>query len=413
MAAQNVAAQPDGAIVAVAANGVIVAGGIAGADGNGVAAGGIVPPAVPVHDMNARVPLTRLQVQEVLQWQAVGTLITLEWRYCRTLDDDESPWVLWSGNCRATTLNDAGVTVSAEIHWDAGSPQMAEGGILIFPLPMIGGRYAEYTNVLRVRRPAAIPNIAMFGRRVGLDGEEGAAGRGPRHEGPIVPAIPVPAQGVAGVVVAPGVVIADADAAENVNLALRGEAPRKSILRTGVTPKLRIPAEVPPHFNAFYLNFYIESINGTLLVPPKPAMTVANQWATDLDSAMNRFGISTWSNSTKRSEYFACRDSIISWLSSSPQGLDTKMAWTTPFNLAIQLMSLLAMALGGYNEERTCATYLRTNFEGGFIDFRAAFNLIVQGQAPTQGQKKDSAPDSNANGNRGRGSRGRGGQRGF
>ena len=127
------------------------------------------------------VPLTRQQILDVLAWQGVGTRISLLWRYAQTLDDEATLWVLWAGDCVRVILNDLGATVSAEIQWDVGSPHMEEGGILIFPFPMIGGRYAEYSQILRVRRPAAIPNMAIFGRRP--DGEPVAV-RGARIEGP-------------------------------------------------------------------------------------------------------------------------------------------------------------------------------------------------------------------------------------
>lgn len=306
--------------------------------------------------------------------------MSLWWRYAATLDDEASPWSNWVGDIKAIQVHEDGHVMSSEVEYAVGSEGLEEGGILPFPLPMIGGRHAEYADVRRVQRPAARPNLAVFARQAnGPAATAEPPQQRPRLE--VVDPQPTIVQGV------------EQEQAENIALALRGELPRRNIITKVGTPALKIPKEVSEQYSVFYPNIWVEKILGNATTAPMDPQAVAALWKNQMDENEKRWGLLSWTNENKRWEYLEARDAFISWLSNVLQAYELKRHWQGPFHTMITIMGLIAMHRGGYNEERKAREALHRAFDVGYVNFTTVFDAIVL-SAPTS-QKKESTPTHN------------------
>lgn len=283
--------------------------------------------------------------------------------------------MVWTGvvNSRYARDNYAG-SLEAEVTYEANGTSLQDETLMQFPPPLINNRPAEIFLVERLRQESKIPNFKLYA----LSRDE--------HQPPSQKSR---VEGSPGSFI--GLKSAAVLQAEDVGDALRGEIRKRQL-----APGLKVPENVSKVFSIFHLHLYHDRISNG-----EARTAIALQWRDDVADFIMTHGI-IFHSDVKRGAFFAARNAITSWLEHSPNDLLSKESWVTPFTLTNQLMSLVACARGGYNEERTAMISMEKALNSGSIDYSVIFYSI---------KSSDDSSKNFRGGYRGAG-RGRGANRG-
>ena len=144
--------------------------------------------------------------------------------------------------------------------------------------------------------------------------------------------------------------------------ALRGEA-KKVPLCNG----LKIPQEIPQRFEVFYPHLFLD----------KQAVSAVDRWRACFTEFVLAHKIEL-SLPQKRAEFWGQRDAYIAWLATAQplNTMSTKQQWLLPFSMTFKLLSLSALAIGGFSEEAKVSAAAMKAFDDGYVNFSTLWSAV-------------------------------------